>query len=77
MLLEQGMAREALAAFEGTLKKAPNRLGAAIGASKAAEKADGVVRARQRYAAVVALTADADRVRPEVPHTRAFMARAQ
>ena len=28
MLLERGMAKEALAAFEATLKKEPNRLGA-------------------------------------------------
>jgi hypothetical protein len=32
MLLERGMAREALAAFEGTLGKEPNRFGATIGA---------------------------------------------
>ena len=33
MLLERGMAKEALAAFEATLKKEPNRLGATIGAA--------------------------------------------
>ena len=38
MLLERGMAKEALAAFEATLKKEPNRLGAYVGAAKAAEK---------------------------------------
>src|ERR1700712_2704283 len=38
MLLERGMAREALAAFEATLKKEPNRLGAYMGAAKAAAK---------------------------------------
>jgi hypothetical protein len=76
-LLEEGMAMEALAAFEGTLKKVPNRLGATIGAAKAAEKAGDAVRARQHYAAVVALTGNADPVRPELAHARAFMARAQ
>ena len=38
MLLERGMAKEALAAFEATLKKEPHRLGATLGAAKAAEK---------------------------------------
>ena len=77
MLLERGMAMEALAAFEATLKKEPNRLGATIGAAKAAEKAGDLAKARQHYAAVAALTENADPVRPEVAHARAFMARAQ
>ena len=49
MLLERGMAKEALAAFEATLKKEPHRLGATIGAAKAAEK---VGRHRQGAAAL-------------------------
>lgn len=77
MMLERGMAREALVAFEATLKKEPNRLGATIGAAQAAEKVGDVARARQHYAAVVALTENADPVRPEAAHARAFMARAQ
>jgi tetratricopeptide (TPR) repeat protein len=39
MLLERGMAKDALAAFEATLEKEPNRLGATIGAGAAAETA--------------------------------------
>src|SRR6195952_744785 len=38
MLLESGKPKEALAAFEATLKKEPNRLGAYMGAAKAAAK---------------------------------------
>ena len=38
MLLERGMAKEALAAFEATLKKEPNRLGATLGAAAAVEQ---------------------------------------
>src|SRR6202040_1498659 len=38
MLLERGMAKEALAAFEATLKKEPNRFNAYAGAAKAADK---------------------------------------
>lgn len=37
MLLDQGKLGEALIAFEATVKKAPNRLGATAGAARAAE----------------------------------------
>ena len=47
MLLERGMANEALAAFEATLKKEPNRLGATIGAARAAGKAGDLARPRR------------------------------
>ncbi len=60
MLLEHGMAKEALAAFEATVKKEPNRLGAYVGAAKAAEKSGDAAKARQYYAKVVALAEDAD-----------------
>ena len=73
MLLERGMAKEALAAFEATLKKEPHRLGATIGAAKAADKAGDAAKARQHYAAVVALAESADPVRPEVAQARAFV----
>ena len=75
MLLERGQAREALAAFEATLRKEPNRLGATIGAARAADKAGDAAKARQHYAAAVALTEKADLVRPEVAEARAFMAK--
>jgi len=75
MLLERGQAREALAAFEATLRKEPNRLGATIGAARSADKAGDAVKARQHYAAAVALTEKADLVRPEVAEARAFMAK--
>ena len=38
MLLERGMAKEALAAFEATLKKEPNRLGAYVGRGEGRRK---------------------------------------
>src|SRR3954467_9087941 len=66
MLLERGMAKEALAAFEATLKKEPNRLGATLGAAKAAERAADQAKAREHYAAAVALTDNAEPVRPEM-----------
>ncbi|HEY4821760.1 MAG TPA: hypothetical protein VIH62_12985, partial [Xanthobacteraceae bacterium] len=38
MLLERGQTKDALVAFEATLKKEPHRLGATLGAAKAAEQ---------------------------------------
>jgi tetratricopeptide (TPR) repeat protein len=75
MLLERGMAKEALAAFEATLKKEPKRLGATIGAARAAGKAGDAAKARQHYAAAVALAANADPIRPEIAEARAFTAK--
>jgi tetratricopeptide (TPR) repeat protein len=73
MLLDRGMAKEALAAFEATLKKEPHRLGATLGAAKAAEKVADTANARQHYMAAVALTENADPVRPQIAEARAFL----
>jgi Tfp pilus assembly protein PilF len=73
MLLERGMAREALAAFEATLKKEPHRLGAELGAAAAAEKTGDAGKARAHNDAAVALTENADPVRPEIAQARAFV----
>jgi tetratricopeptide (TPR) repeat protein len=73
MLLARGMAREALAAFEATLAKEPHRLGATIGAARAADRSADASKARRYYAAAVALAADADPVRPEIAEARAFV----
>src|SRR5712671_6809341 len=73
MLLERGMAREALVAFEEALKKQPHRLGATLGAAKAAEKVGDAAKARQHYMAAATLTENADPVRPEVAQARAFV----
>jgi tetratricopeptide (TPR) repeat protein len=75
MLIESGMAKEAMAAFEATLEKEPNRLGATLGAAKAADKAGDASKARQYYAKAVALAQDADPVRPELAAARAFLAK--
>src|SRR5262249_18816352 len=73
MLLERGMAKEALLAFEATLKKEPHRLGATLGAARAAEKTGDVAKARQHYASAVALAENADPVRPEISAARAYI----
>jgi tetratricopeptide (TPR) repeat protein len=73
LLLEGGMAQEALAAFEATLKKEPNRLGAYVGAAKAAEKAGDSAKALEYNKKVVAIAGDADKSRIEVEEARAFL----
>src|SRR5213076_3504973 len=49
MLLEQGKAAEALAAFEATLRKEPNRLNAFLGAAAAASAVGDSAKARQYF----------------------------
>ncbi len=73
MLLERGMAKEALVAFEATLKKEPNRLGAYVGAAKAAAKSGDVAKAREYYGKIVAIAADADKSHTEIADARAFL----
>jgi tetratricopeptide (TPR) repeat protein len=76
MLLERGMAKDALVAYEATLKKEPHRLGATLGAAKAAELLGDAAAARAHYAAAVALTEEADPLRPDIAAARAFVAKA-
>ena len=76
MLLERGKAKDALAAFEATLKKEPHRLGATLGAAKAAQQLGDAAAARQYYAAAVALGENAEPVRPEIAAARAFVTKA-
>jgi tetratricopeptide (TPR) repeat protein len=76
MLLERGMAKEALAAFEATLNKEPHRLGATLGAAKAAAALGDNATAHAHYAAAVALTENADPGRAEIAAARAFVAKA-
>lgn len=71
MLLDRGMAKEALAAYEAVLKKEPNRLAAYIGAAKSASKAGETAKAKQYTAKVISLTENADTPRPEVTELRA------
>jgi hypothetical protein len=73
MLLESGMAKEALAAFEATLKKEPNRLEAYVGAAQAAQKSGDLGKARDYYGKVVAIGGDADKARTEIGDARAFL----
>jgi tetratricopeptide (TPR) repeat protein len=74
MLFDRGMSKEALAAFGATLAKEPNRLGALVGAAKAASKLGDKEGGRRYYAKVIAIASEADASRTEVAEARAFMA---
>jgi Tfp pilus assembly protein PilF len=75
MLMERGKPQEALAAYEATLAKEPNRLGATIGAAKAAETLGDAATAKRYYCKAVALTEGADTARVEIADARAYVAR--
>jgi hypothetical protein len=77
MLLEGGKTAEALAAFEAVLKKEPNRLGATIGAARAADLAGDDGKAKAYWAKVSELSAQADAERPEAREAQAFLARSR
>ena len=73
MLLERGMPKEALAAFEATLKKEPNRLGAYVGAAKAAEKSGDPAKARSIMRKWWRSPVPRDNTRTEVADARAYL----
>ena len=73
MLLDSGNAKEALIAFEATLKKEPNRLGAYAGAATSAEKAGDKAKAREYYEKILAIADGADDSRTEIADARAYL----
>ena len=75
MLLERGMAKEALAAFEATMKKEPNRFNAIAGAAKAAERLGDQAKAKDYYQKLTTLAGNANTVRPDLAAARAFLAK--
>lgn len=74
MLLDRGMAKEALAAFEATKAKEPNRLQGYAGAAKAADKLGDKAATRDNYQQLVTLTANGDTERPEVTAAKKYLA---
>jgi hypothetical protein len=74
MLLEQGKAADALAAFEATLRKEPNRLNAFLGAAAAASAAGDNAKARQYVVAATKQASDASVDRADVIKARALAA---
>jgi hypothetical protein len=74
MLLNHGMAREALTAFEATMKKEPNRFNAIAGAAQAAEHLGDKAKAKDYYQKLTILAGNADTVRPDLAAARKFLA---
>jgi tetratricopeptide (TPR) repeat protein len=74
MLLERGMFKEALAAFESTKAKEPNRFQGFAGAAQAAEKLGDKAKAKENYQKLLALAAAADSDRPELIAARRYVA---
>jgi tetratricopeptide (TPR) repeat protein len=75
MLLDRGMAREALVAFEATIKKEPNRFNAFVGAGKAAERLGDTTKAKDYYQKLTTLASNADTNRPDLVAAREYLAR--
>jgi len=74
MLLERGMAKEALAAFQATMTKEPNRFNGFVGAAKAAAALGDKATAKADYEKLIALAADGNSDRPALAAARAFVA---
>jgi tetratricopeptide (TPR) repeat protein len=72
MLLEGGQAREALAAYEHSMKVEPNRFRGLAGAARAAERAGEKEKAHQYYKRLLDLAAKGDGDRPVLQQARAF-----
>jgi predicted Zn-dependent protease len=73
MLLERGMAKEALAAFEATKLKEPNRFHGYAGAAQAAEKLGDKAKTKDNYQKLVAMVSEGSD-RPEVRAARQYLA---
>jgi tetratricopeptide (TPR) repeat protein len=73
MLLEAGRPKDALVAFEATMKKEPNRFRGAYGAARSAEAAGDRARAAAHYRTLLEIARDADTSRPELERARAFI----
>ena len=74
MLLDRGMAKEALAAFEATKAKEPNRFNGYAGAAQAAQALSDTAAAKANYEKLLALAAESDSARPVLATARTFVA---
>jgi tetratricopeptide (TPR) repeat protein len=75
MLLSQSLPKEALAAFEATLAKEPNRFNAVAGAANAAKALDDKARARDYYQRLIELGAGGNPSRPELVAAYEFVSK--
>jgi hypothetical protein len=68
------MAAEALAAFEATQAKEPNRFNGYAGAARAAEGLGDAAKAKANYEKLLALASGSDSDRPMLAVARSFVA---
>jgi len=73
MLLEAGKPREALAAFESTIKKEPNRFRGLYGAANAAAAAGDRAKATTYYKLLLAVAKESDTERPELQQAKKYL----
>jgi tetratricopeptide (TPR) repeat protein len=74
MLLDRGMAKEALAVFEATMAKEPNRFNGYVGAAMAARAMGDAAKAKETYGKLVTLAAGSNSERPTLAAARSFVA---
>jgi hypothetical protein len=74
MLLDRGLAKEALAAFEATKAKEPNRFNGYAGAAQAARSLGDTATAKANYEKLLALASGSDSDRPTLAAARTFVA---
>lgn len=77
MLMALKRPEPALAEYERSLKRDPNRFRAIYGAARAAEAAGKIEAARDYFAKLRQLTANRDSMRPELVHAEQFLAQRQ
>lgn len=75
MLLEAGQPAKALAEYEASQLREPNRFRGYYGAARAAEAAGDQVKAKAYYAKLLDLAKSADAARPELVAAKAYVAR--
>jgi tetratricopeptide (TPR) repeat protein len=75
MLLDRGMAREALAAFEASMAKEPNRFNGIAGAAQAAATLGDTTKAKALNTKLIVLASASGDNRPAVAEARAFLAK--
>ena len=73
MLLDAGRPKEALAAFEATTKKEPNRFRGLYGAGRAAEVSGDKAKAAKYYKQLLDVAKEADTERPELAAAKKFV----
>ena len=73
MLLEAGKPREALAAFEATMNKEPNRFRGLYGGASAAAAAGDRAKASAYYKKLLEIAKESDTERPELQQAKTFL----